>query len=119
MCAFTHRLLAAPKVPPSLRIYAHLPFVSIMADWMNEMANAVEEAEAANARAQEEVATEPMYTPRVQHEDDPGSPRWVDYSFQASNMVLVQNLRGSRSDSFSMMALFLKKNMKSWHEKLQ
>ena len=55
-CAFTHRLLAAPKVPPSLRIYAHLPFVSIMADWMNEMANAVEEAEAANARAQDEVA---------------------------------------------------------------
>ena len=30
-----------------------------MADWMNEMANAVEEAEAANARAQEEVPTEP------------------------------------------------------------
>ena len=64
MCAFTHRLLAALKVPPSLRIYAHLPFVSIMADWMNEMANAVEEAEAANARAQEEVPTEPATSPR-------------------------------------------------------
>ena len=49
-----------------------------MADWMNEMANAVEEAEAANARAQDEVATEPMYTPRALHEDDPGSPRWVE-----------------------------------------
>ena len=64
VCAFTHRLLAAPKVPPSLRIYAHLPFVSIMADWMNDMANAVEEAEAANARAQEEVPTEPATSPR-------------------------------------------------------
>ena len=35
-----------------------------MADWMNEMANAVEEAEAANARAQEEVPTEPATSPR-------------------------------------------------------
>ena len=35
-----------------------------MADWMNEMANAVEEAEAANARAQEEVPTEPAISPR-------------------------------------------------------
>ena len=35
-----------------------------MADWMNDMANAVEEAEAANARAQEEVPTEPALTPR-------------------------------------------------------
>ena len=35
-----------------------------MADWMNDMANAVEEAEAANARAQEEVPTEPAISPR-------------------------------------------------------
>ena len=35
-----------------------------MSDWMNEMANAVEEAEAANARAQEEVPTEPAISPR-------------------------------------------------------
>ena len=35
-----------------------------MADWMNDMANAVEEAEAAQARAQEEVATEPAISPR-------------------------------------------------------
>ena len=35
-----------------------------MADWMNDMANAVEEAEAAQARAQEEVPTEPAVSPR-------------------------------------------------------
>ena len=35
-----------------------------MADWMNDMANAVEEAEAAQARAQEEVPTEPAISPR-------------------------------------------------------
>ena len=47
-----------------------------MADWMNEMANAVEEAEAANARAQEEVAYRAYaISPRDPvHEDDPGSP---------------------------------------------
>ena len=42
------------------------------------MANAVEEAEAANARAQEEVPTEPALTPRSQYQDAPGSPRWVE-----------------------------------------
>ena len=35
-----------------------------MADWMNDMARAVEEAEAAQARAQEEVPTEPAISPR-------------------------------------------------------
>ena len=35
-----------------------------MADWMNDLANAVEEAEAAQARAQEEVPTEPAISPR-------------------------------------------------------
>ena len=35
-----------------------------MAVWMNDMAKAVEEAEAAQARAQEEVATEPAISPR-------------------------------------------------------
>ena len=35
-----------------------------MADWMNQMAIAVDEAEAANARAQDEVATEPATSPR-------------------------------------------------------
>ena len=35
-----------------------------MADWMSDMANAVEEAEAAQARAQEEVPTEPAISPR-------------------------------------------------------
>ena len=46
---FHAQIASSTQAPPSLRIYAHLPFVSIMADWMNEMANAVEEAEAANA----------------------------------------------------------------------
>ena len=49
-----------------------------MADWMNQMANAVEEAEAANARAQEEVPTEPAITPRSQLHDAPGSTRLVE-----------------------------------------
>ena len=35
-----------------------------MAVWMNQLANAVDEAEAANARAQEEVPTEPATSPR-------------------------------------------------------
>ena len=35
-----------------------------MADWMNDLANAVEEAEAAQARAQDEVPTEPALSPR-------------------------------------------------------
>ena len=42
-----------------------------MADWMNDMANAVEEAEAAQARAQEEVPTEPAVTPRSQFGEIP------------------------------------------------
>ena len=60
---------------------AHLSLPSIlviMADWMNQMAIAVDEAEAANARAQDEVPTEPALTPRSQHQDVPGSPRWVE-----------------------------------------
>ena len=42
------------------------------------MANAVDEAEAANARAQDEVPTEPALTPRSLPQDVPGSPRWVE-----------------------------------------
>ena len=49
-----------------------------MADWMNHLANAVDEAEAANARAQEEVPTEPAITPRSHPQDASGSPRWVE-----------------------------------------
>ena len=60
---------------------AHLrpPSISVtMADWMNQMAIAVDEAEAANARARDEVPTEPALTPRSQLQDVPGSPRWVE-----------------------------------------
>ena len=42
------------------------------------MAIAVDEAEAANARAQDEVPTEPATTPRSHPQDAPGSPRWVE-----------------------------------------
>ena len=88
VCASTHRLLAAPKVPPSLRIYAHLPFLSVMADWMNEMANADEEAEAANARAQEEVPTEPAISPRDPMLEVPiNDGRWTSNEYATDTMV--------------------------------
>ena len=45
---------------------------------MNQMVNAVDEAEAADTLPQEEVPTEPAITPRSQHQDAPGSPRWVE-----------------------------------------
>ena len=44
-----------------------------MADWMSQMANAVDEHEAANAPPQDEVPTEPATTPRSQTHDAPGS----------------------------------------------
>ena len=123
-----------------------------MTDWMNDMANAVEEAEAAQARAQEEVPTEPALSPRDSvleipvndgqwTAEDYGRILWnvaqdlhardqaillpasgydsklssglrpdgkvldqqdglKNYNFQALNMVLAQNLRGSRRDTF-------------------
>ena len=43
-----------------------------MADWMNQLANAVDEAEAANARAQDEVPTEPATSPRPRMVEVPG-----------------------------------------------
>ena len=53
----------AHQSPPSISI--------IMADWMNQMADAVDAAEAANARAQDEVATEPATSPRSQFREIP------------------------------------------------
>ena len=49
-----------------------------MADWMSQMANAVDEAEAANALPHEEVPTEPAITLRSQIHDAPGSTRIVE-----------------------------------------
>ena len=49
-----------------------------MADWMGQMADAVEEAEAANVIPQEEVPTEPAITPRSQLHDAPGSTRTIE-----------------------------------------
>ena len=49
-----------------------------MADWMSQMANAVDEAEAANALPPDEVPTEPATTPRSQSHDAPRSTRVVE-----------------------------------------
>ena len=74
-----HALIASSTKCTSKLAHQSPPSISvIMADWMNQMANAVDEAEAANARAQDEVPTEPALTPRSQHQDVPGSPRWVE-----------------------------------------
>ena len=53
-----------------------------MADWMNQMANAVDEAEAANARAQEEVPTEPATSPRPPMIEVPvDDGRWISNEY--------------------------------------
>ena len=74
VCAFTHRLLAALSVPPS-------PPLSIsisMADWMSQMANAVDEFEAANAAPQDEVPAEPATSPRSRTVEIPvNDGRWT------------------------------------------
>ena len=45
---------------------------------MNQLANAVDEAEAANARAQDEVATEPATSPRPLMREIPlNDGRWT------------------------------------------
>ena len=70
-----------------------------MADWMNQMANAVDEAEAANARAQDEVAyraSDHLQGLNLMMVDSRITEMGMkNYSFQASNTVLVQSLRGS------------------------
>ena len=65
-----------------------------MADWMSQMANAVDEAEAANALPQEEVPTEPAITPRSQVHDAPGSTRFVEELLGVSRWSLFLKLFG-------------------------
>ena len=55
-----------------------------MADWMNQLANAVDEAEAANARAQDEVDTEPATSPRPRMVEVPvNDGRWTTDEYAA------------------------------------
>ena len=49
-----------------------------MADWMSQMANAVEEHKAANAYPQEEVPTEPATSPRSQVHEAPVHPNYLE-----------------------------------------
>ena len=61
---FHTQIASSPKCTSELA-HQRPPSISVlMTDWMNQMANAVDEAEAANARAQDEVATEPATSPR-------------------------------------------------------
>ena len=49
-----------------------------MADWMSQMADAVDEFEAANAAPQEEVPTEPATSPRSRTVEIPvNDGRWT------------------------------------------
>ena len=59
-----------------------------MADWMSQMAEAVDEAEAANARAQDEVATEPATSPRPPMIEVPiNDGRWTTERVCRATMV--------------------------------
>ena len=49
-----------------------------MADWMSQMADAVDEFEAANAAPQEEVPTEPATSPRTQIQEVPVRRDYVE-----------------------------------------
>ena len=54
-----------------------------MADWMNQLANAVDEAEAANTRTQDEVATEPATSPRPPMIEVPvNDGRWTSNEYE-------------------------------------
>ena len=84
-----------------------------MADWMGQMADAVDEAEAANVLPQEEVPTETATSP------GPRSMRLQyvqgilkSFVFQVLNMDLIQNQNGLRLDG-SLGTTTLQKNGKS------
>ena len=64
-----------------------------MADWMNQMAIAVDEAEAANARAQDEVATEPATSPRPPMIEVPvNDGRWTSNEYAELLWYVAQDL---------------------------
>ena len=64
-----------------------------MADWMGQMANAVDEAEAANALPQEEVPTEPATSPRSQMIEVPiNDGRWTAEEYAQLLWYIAQDL---------------------------
>ena len=93
VCAFTHRLLAALRVPPSLLPPALSISVS-MADWMNQMVNAVDEAEAGTLPP-EEVPTEPATSPRPPMIEVPlNDGRWTADEYAELMYYITQDLHG-------------------------
>ena len=73
-----HALIASSTTCTS-KLARPRPSISIfMADWMSQMVNAVDEAEAANALPQEEVPTEPATSPRSRTVEIPlNDGRWT------------------------------------------
>ena len=64
-----------------------------MADWMSQMANAVDEAEAANALPQEEVPTEPATSPRPKMIEVPvNDGRWTVDEYAELLYYIAQDL---------------------------
>ena len=64
-----------------------------MADWMNQLANAVDEAEAANALPQEEVPTEPATSPRHRMIEVPvNDGRWTTKEHAELLWYIAQDL---------------------------
>ena len=64
-----------------------------MADWMSQMANAVDEAEAANALPQEEVPTEPATSPRPRMIEVPvNDGRWTTDEYAELLWYIAQDL---------------------------
>ena len=82
VCAFTHKLLAASSVPPSPSLLSVCPI------WISDMADAVDEYEAAHAPPQskapmpavyhDEVPTEPATSPRSQVVEVPVHPTYIE-----------------------------------------
>ena len=66
-----------------------------MADWMSQMASAVDEHEAANAPPQEEVPTEPATSPRSHMVEVPiNDGRWTTEDFAELVFYIAQDLQG-------------------------
>ena len=66
-----------------------------MADWMNQMANAVDEAEAANARAQEEVPLSQLHLQGSYMREVPvNDGRWTNEEYTELLYYIAQDLNG-------------------------
>ena len=64
-----------------------------MADWMSQLADAVEEAEAANVIPPEEVPTEPAYSPRSHVIEIPvNNGRWTTEEYAELMFYIAQDL---------------------------